>query len=302
MNFRCLRDFNIALLGNQAWRLMVYPHRLVSKVFKARYYSNGSILTASLGSNPSYIWRSIFETQSLISHGTARRIGKGQDTFILNSPWLPLVEDPYVHSTSEALINQNVLSLMSIGGKLWDEDLILDVFNERDASLILSIPLDGNDKDTWYWWYEKLGFYSVKSAYVHLHEAKRGVNMANNSGFWRKLWQLKIPSKIKNFLWRAATGCLPTRDLLRVKHDDVNPLCLICNVVTETICHALFSCPFADNCYRLFPNPILFGNASSFAEWLQELFEHRQHKEIHNQVVLCWLLWKNRNDTIMEAA
>lgn len=29
MGFRCLRDFNIALLGNQAWRLVTHPNKLV---------------------------------------------------------------------------------------------------------------------------------------------------------------------------------------------------------------------------------------------------------------------------------
>ncbi|KAL8115127.1 hypothetical protein AgCh_021812 [Apium graveolens] len=41
--------------------------------------------------------------------------------------------------------------------------------------------------------------------------------MSNNPGFWRKLSNLKIPVKVKHFLWQAVTGCLPTKDALRVK-------------------------------------------------------------------------------------
>lgn len=66
LGFRSIRDFNIALLGKQIWRLLQYPDRLVSKIFKARYYPQGSVLSAKTGSNPSYIWRSIIEAQSLI--------------------------------------------------------------------------------------------------------------------------------------------------------------------------------------------------------------------------------------------
>lgn len=38
MGFRCLRDFNVAFLGNQAWRLLSQPDKLVSRIFKARYF------------------------------------------------------------------------------------------------------------------------------------------------------------------------------------------------------------------------------------------------------------------------
>lgn len=103
---------------------------------------------------------------------------------------------------------------MQIGSVAWDVDLIRDIFEERDADLILSIPLREDDRDTWYWCHEKMGHYSVKSGYIVLQEAKPSIITADNSGFWRKLWQLKIPSKMKNFLWRAVTNCLPTKDLL----------------------------------------------------------------------------------------
>lgn len=229
MGFRSIRDFNIALIGKQAWRLLVHPEKLVSRIFKARYYSAGSFMTVKLGSNPSYIWRSILEAQSLINQGSCCRVGNGQSLSILEVPWLPDADDPYVHYTHEALINQNVSALMVTGEKYWDNDLIHDLFDDRDASLILSIPLNNSNVDNWYWKAEKLGIYSVKSAYMLLTNAAYSVQSANNSGFWRKLWNLKIPAKVKNFLWRAASNCLPTKDTLREKQVPVNLLCPVCN-------------------------------------------------------------------------
>ncbi|XP_060966406.1 uncharacterized protein LOC133034911 [Cannabis sativa] len=60
MGFRNLRDFNLAMLGKQGWRLLVNHDTLASKIFKARYYPQGTYLTAELGSNPSFIWSSIY--------------------------------------------------------------------------------------------------------------------------------------------------------------------------------------------------------------------------------------------------
>lgn len=67
MGFRKLHDFNLALLGKQAWRLITQEQSLVSKIFKARYYPNGNFLTAKVGANPSFVWRSILATQELLN-------------------------------------------------------------------------------------------------------------------------------------------------------------------------------------------------------------------------------------------
>lgn len=59
-------NFNIAMLGKQGWRLLSNPQTLVSKLFKARYFPKSSFVEASLGSNPSYAWRSIMAAQKVI--------------------------------------------------------------------------------------------------------------------------------------------------------------------------------------------------------------------------------------------
>lgn len=87
MGFRSLRDFNVALLGNQGWRLLKYPDKLVSRVYKARYYPNGTYLNAKIGSNPSFMWRSVLEAQTLIKQGVGCRVGHGCSISIMDDPW-----------------------------------------------------------------------------------------------------------------------------------------------------------------------------------------------------------------------
>ncbi|XP_062088933.1 uncharacterized mitochondrial protein AtMg00310-like [Humulus lupulus] len=151
MGFRNLRDFNLALLGKQGWRLMEREESLVGKVFKARYYPRGSFINANLGANPSFIWRSIWETQELLKSGMRWSIGSGNNVNILGEPWLPDRLDPMVVSMHPMLQHQKVSVLMKIEEKAWDEDLINDLFEERDIKLIYSIPLSftvGHDR--WY--------------------------------------------------------------------------------------------------------------------------------------------------------
>lgn len=86
MGFRKIQEFNLALLGKQAWRIHINLDLLVSKIFKSRYFPKMSFLEADVGANPSYIWRSLFTTQELIRMGAFRTIDDRKDTFAFSDP------------------------------------------------------------------------------------------------------------------------------------------------------------------------------------------------------------------------
>lgn len=89
LGFKKLRQFNVAMLAKQAWRIVNEVNPLVTKVMRARYFAGSNFLEAKLGNNPSYVWRSLMETQEVIRQGCRRRIGTGQNTKIGREPWLP---------------------------------------------------------------------------------------------------------------------------------------------------------------------------------------------------------------------
>nr|GLL38063.1 receptor like protein 30-like [Ipomoea trifida] len=51
---------------------------------------------------------------------------------------------------------------------------------------------------------------------------------------WNILWNLDLPPRLKNFMWQAAKGILPSRVKLRSRGVEMNPLCLICGEEEET--------------------------------------------------------------------
>ncbi|XP_062102876.1 uncharacterized protein LOC133813856 [Humulus lupulus] len=191
LSFRSLRDFNLALLGKQGWRLLLHPNSLVSRVYKARYFPRGNFLSAKLGGSPRFIWRSIVEAQQIVKQGASIRVGSGRSISILEDPWLPNVEDPYIHSSHPSLVNTNVSQLMITGQNQWDKDILQDLFIARDVDLISSIPINEEETDSWYWRFEHRGIYTVKSAYAAIQAEKTTNAASDNSGFWRRLWQLK---------------------------------------------------------------------------------------------------------------
>ncbi|KAL8106853.1 hypothetical protein AgCh_023591 [Apium graveolens] len=143
MGFRDFCDFNIAMLGKQAWRFISNPNSLVSKLYQARYFAKTDFLNSELGHNPSFIWRSICEAKDLIRNGVRWNIGR------------------------------TVASLFQNGNSMWDLDIIKSVFNDREQQLILdTIVSDNNREDELYWLHEASGLYSVKSAYRWLQQKK----------------------------------------------------------------------------------------------------------------------------------
>lgn len=69
---------------------------LVSKFVQPRYYPNLDFLNASMGSNPSYLWRIILDTQGIVKQGARRRIDNGATTMVWKVLWLPNPDNGYL--------------------------------------------------------------------------------------------------------------------------------------------------------------------------------------------------------------
>lgn len=164
MGFRHFRDFNIAMLGKQLWRLATNPNSLVLRLYKAKYFANTDVLQENFGQNPSFIWRSLLEAKHLLRDGIRWRAGDGSSIQILNQPWLLVNDNPYITSPSEPLQDKTVVSLMCTGSKEWDFEVVSDVLNERDRDLMMDILLTNCD-DKLFCRLEESGNYTVKSAY-----------------------------------------------------------------------------------------------------------------------------------------
>ncbi|XP_062099802.1 uncharacterized protein LOC133805647 [Humulus lupulus] len=300
LGFRDFRQFNIALLGKQAWRLVKFPHSLVSRVYQTRYYPHSTFFSAKLGGSPSFIWRSILEAQSLIQRGAGIRVGSGHSVMVTSDPWLPDSNNPFVTSDHVALEGKRVFQLMLADRNEWDVDLLRDLFPERDVDLIFNIPICRDDVDSWYWRYDNLGIYTVKSAYSLLQGSASDSETSANSGFWRRLWHLKIPPKAKNFLWQAAKECLPTRVQLQTRHVLVDPLCPFCQTEQETIGHVLVSCDFSGLCWRQAGLAISTMITGSFSEWLSAQFARFSGDQRADIAMICWALWHCRNQLVWQ--
>ncbi|KAH9649947.1 transcriptional corepressor LEUNIG-like protein [Citrus sinensis] len=140
LGFRVLSSFSIALMAKQYWRLISCPHSLVSKVLKVKYYPRGNFMESKLGSNPSYVWRSILWGGEVIEASSIWRIGDGKNVSIYHHRWFPRPSTFKPFSPWLLPFQSRVAILIDEEG-CCKEQLIRNHFLKEDATQILKIPL-----------------------------------------------------------------------------------------------------------------------------------------------------------------
>ena len=90
----------------------------------------------------------------------------------------------------------------------------------------------------WAWSAEKNGIYSVKSAYRLISLSMRMLehNKTNNANssvsednpFWKRIWKLAIPPKVKVFWWRVMHNFVPVKAHLMERHIENQGTCPDC--------------------------------------------------------------------------
>lgn len=165
----------------------------------------------------------------------------------------------------DSLLNVRVCDMMLPGELRWDEDLVHDLFNVNDATLICRLPLSFNRRsDAWVWCFNDKGIYSVSSAFKLLKKPTDVIN----SEIWKLIWSLKSPPKMKNFLWRVARRVLSTCNNLNMRRIHVENLFLFCQGYPETDLHLFVDCLYAKKCWYAFTVGYFRGVAGDFNDWL----------------------------------
>ena len=143
-------------------------------------------------------------------------------------------------ATADGLINPNL--------GWWNLGLIDQCFYPPDAQCIIAQPLCTTPQaDTFVWTVEWNGSYSVKSGYKILCEDQLVGGLEIDAivaqrKFWKSVWKLKVPRKIKHFLWKSCTNSLPTKENLRKRTIIQENVCHLCSDHLEDVKHALWGC------------------------------------------------------------
>ncbi|XP_041025489.1 uncharacterized protein LOC121265863 [Juglans microcarpa x Juglans regia] len=119
---------------------------------------------------------------------------------------------------------------------------------------------------------------------------------------WRNIWNLEVPSVTKLFLWRAGNNRLPTKENLFKRKVVEDKSCLVCSVETETIMHALWVCPAANDIWAEVGGCVQkWGRTEEeFLLLWGKLMGRLSMKKLEDMVVLLRRVWLHRNEFVFE--
>ena len=184
----------------------------------------------------------------MIWKGTRWRVGNGRLIRIWEDKWLPTPTTYKVISPSWLFDDFPMVSaLIDEETKRWKFDTLKSLFLPFEVETILNIPLSYSlPEDKIIWVGNKRGEFLVKSAYYVALTMINSLDGGESSHedpripFWKWIWQLKIPPKIRIFFWKVCANALPTLLNLRKRGVDTDGMCPMCGLEVESIYHALF--------------------------------------------------------------
>ena len=127
-----------------------------------------------------------------------------------------------------------------LSNRQWNTELIDGIFIPSEVDLIKNIPLSRTEsEDMIYWPLTQNGQYTCKNEY---DEASQDMYSPQDSSFWKGVWSLQVPNKVKNLMWRACKNSIPTKLNLLRWAIIVDPLCDRCKSEAQSPLHALWLC------------------------------------------------------------
>ena len=142
-----------------------------------------------------------------------------------------------------------VSTLIDQETKSWKADLVRRTFLPFEVDTILGIPLSYSLlEDMHIWTGNKKGEFSFRSAYyvaltiVESNHEGKSSNGDPQTPFWKKVWHLNLPTKIRIFAWQACMSSLPTMQNLRTRGVNTEGRYPMCDQCIESTSHALFDC------------------------------------------------------------
>ncbi|KAL4355327.1 hypothetical protein GQ457_06G016200 [Hibiscus cannabinus] len=202
--------------------------------------------------------------------------------------WIPLLPSFSVTYAKPPLCPDITVSrLIHCEEKRWNRRKLEDLFTTEEIDVILAIPIGGD---------------AVRDELIWTGHSG---DILKNQSLWKSLWHLKVPHKIRSFLWKLYHNILPTKGIFSNRFHGAfssSPACPRCGEMTECIELCLFFCPFAQAVWRAsgfsyMPNLIGFPG---FSKWWVEILLHPANRSVdfHCELMafLCWHIWKARNN------
>jgi hypothetical protein len=121
---------------------------------------------------------------------------------------------------------------------------------------------------------------------------------------WKKLWKVKVPSKLRMFAWRLARSSLPIGEERERRHMATSAVCPICCAAIDSWRHSLLDCNLAKVVWSLREDdlvlPLVADETTDAKLWLFSLSSTLRQEEFIEALVTLWAIWWARRKAIHE--
>ena len=290
---------NICLLSKWLYKLL-NEDGMWQRLLTNKYLGGKSLTQVSRKPGDSHFWAGLMNVKDQFLRWGRFRVGNGQATRFWEDKWL-----------NNTTLREQFPNLFNIVRN--KTSLVAEVMSHANLNLSFRRPIVGIKlvelqnlvhllapvtlnllRDTFVWGAHRDGTFSTRSMYYIL---------INNPNFNSNcvLWKLKLPLKIKIFLWYLGRGVTLTKDNLAKRRWQGSPKCSFCNQ-NESIQHLFFDCYLAKTVWRIIyfalkiDQPININHI--IGDW--ESNKGSTHKKLllTGVAALFWSIWLCRNDVV----
>ncbi|KAE8686346.1 hypothetical protein F3Y22_tig00111069pilonHSYRG00104 [Hibiscus syriacus] len=196
---------------------------------------------------------------SNVEEGVKEHIGRVLGVRISTNPeryfGLPTMNDPWLHGYGDGKVRPRNIDIrytmvsdhIDASTHAWKYEVLRDLFDDEQVSSICSIPLSKVGMgDVLVWRPDGSGQYIVKSGYRLLQTAQTtgqggslDAQAMGVSKFYKEMWVVALPAKVKITVWRIVNNFVSTFDNLQQRRLYVNNVCCFYQFSPETIDHLM---------------------------------------------------------------
>ena len=263
-----------------------------------KHYNNGRL--PSHIRKGSFCWRDNLNLLELYKRFSFPQILSGSTSLLWHDKWNNLHQP--LASTAPELFSFAINKLITIQHACNEQDLaslfqlplsstaFMQYQELQNNIQDLEVHIDGNGQWMYTW---GNGNFAAKKIYRNLthHEALHPA--------YKWLWKCFCQPKHKVFFWLLLKDRLSTRNVLRRRNMELDTYsCALCNsLAEETLEHLFLECPFAAICWNIIQVQIPLQ--SSLPEIFQQIKDQLDNAFFMESIILlCWVIWTERNDLI----
>ncbi|XP_073019483.1 uncharacterized protein [Primulina eburnea] len=212
--------------------------------------------------------------------------------------WVQDLAEPIPFSSAELYLDARVADLITENE--WNTSKIIRNFMPYVQQMITTMPVPSfSNPDARYWKFDSKGRYSVKGGYqkaIGFYDNPKNQSRNMLEGWWKFIWSISVPPKVRIFWWRLSKDLIPTASNLKMHHIPTAETCHYCGFGKESTIHALFTCHqsrevWKQTTYWSWIKKITNAPTLEICLWLKWTLTKT---DFENLAVYTWAFWKAR--------